>query len=248
MNAEEYLVNELQKYQCICYYPSSGADLSDVDYFGSGKKLWSERVEGIAPKEQTPAVISPEDDPDLFIHTDLNFYQEFEAGMEMESEDRSLHGSCEVISFREFPAIKEPNQICKNFAFSGRIFEYKLRIWGSEKVRTLIYLLSENEYFAAKLLLPNAVKIRFIWSRNWFGWNTYGTWLANVMHQLQTSKLYSDWLCVPGKPGEPSNRAVAEKYPELMQSPKIKLVRNENIRWIDESEHGWVEEFDVKPA
>ena len=39
------LADELKKYNRICYYPSSGRDLSDLDYFGSGRLLWNERVE-----------------------------------------------------------------------------------------------------------------------------------------------------------------------------------------------------------
>ena len=31
------LVEELRKYKNICFYPSSGTDLSDLDYFCSGR-------------------------------------------------------------------------------------------------------------------------------------------------------------------------------------------------------------------
>ncbi|EKD84461.1 MAG: hypothetical protein ACD_39C00035G0001 [uncultured bacterium] len=53
---------------------------------------------------------------------------------------------------------------------------------------------------------------------------------------------------MPGKRGEPQNIVVQQKYPELMVPAKVKLVRNEDLRWIDESGHGWVEEFDVLTA
>lgn len=246
MTGEKYLVNEFKKYKCICYYPSSGPDLSNIDYFASGKKLWSERVEGVQSEKGVELTgVDADNDPDLFIHTDINFYQEFEAGKDMESGDCGIHGCLEVVEFRGLPRLSDPNLICDNLAFSGKCFEYKLRLWGSEKIRTLIYCLCENEYIVARLLLANNIKVPLIWSRNWFGGHTYGTWMANILDRLGTRKVYTDWLCVPGKRGEPRNLAVAEKYPELMVDAKVNLVRNNKVRWIDESAHGWVEEFDV---
>ncbi len=246
MTGAEFLINELKKYSCICYYPSSGIDLSNMDFFCSGKKLWSERVERENPEEIV--LDEPIDDscaPDLFIHTDVNFYQEFESGLDFDADDSGIHGSFEVISFRELPEIKEPNTICDNFDFSGRCFEYKLKLWGSPKIRTLIFVLCENEYLVSKIFLKNKIEVSYIWSKNWNGGQTHGTWLANILDKLKTKKIYTDWLCVPGKRGQPGNRLVEEKYPELMCVSNTKLVRNNEIRWIDEGAHGWVEEFDV---
>ncbi len=69
MSAENIikLANELKKYGKICYYPSSGRDLSDVDYFGSGKLLWSERIEKSADNNDIAAEI--DDLPDLIRST-----------------------------------------------------------------------------------------------------------------------------------------------------------------------------------
>lgn len=250
MTGEEYLVNELKKFNCICYYPSSGTDLSNIDYFGSGKKLWEERTSGIQSESdvsENPANLGNEreNDPDLFIHTDINFYQEFESGLDMLPTDCGIHGSFEVLEFRELPALNNPNLICDNYEYSGKCFEYKLRVWGSEKIRTLIYCLCENEYFVTKILLAHSINVSIIWSRNWNGGLTYGTWLANILDKLHTEKVFTDWLCVPGKRGEPRNRFVEEKYPELMVPAKVKLIQNNDIHWIDEGSHGWVEEFDV---
>lgn len=246
MTGEEFLVNELKKYRCICYYPSSGADLSNLDYFGSGKKPWEERISGPSLESSFSAESGElENDPDLFIHTDINFYQEFASGQDMEADECGLHGSFEVLEFRELPSIKEPNRICDNYEFSGKCFEYKLRVWGSAKIRTLIFCLCENEFFVSRILLGHQIYAAIVWSRNWNGGQTYGTWLANVLDQLQTVKVYTDWLCVPGMRGEPRNRSVEEKYPELMVPTKVKLVRNIDVHWIDEGAHGWVEEFDV---
>lgn len=246
MTGEEYLVNELKKYRCICYYPSAGTDLSNIDYFGSGKKLWAERTgENMPECRVLEDHANLETDPDLYVHTDVNFYQEFAAGLELPADECGIHGSFEVLEFRELPALTEPNLIFSNYEFSGKCFEYKLRVWGSAKIRTLIFCLCENEYFVTKVLLANNIEVSLIWSRNWNGSHTYGTWLANVLDRLRTFKVYTDWLCVPGKKGEPGNRAVAEKYPELMLPSKVKIVRNNDTHWIDEGAHGWVEEFDI---
>lgn len=246
MTGAEYLARELKKYRCICYYPSSGTDLSNIDFFGSGKKLWEERIGGILPDNGIPGDASgPENDPDLFIHTDINFYQEFESGLELSPKECGVHGSSEILGFRELPALQDPNSIYDNFDYSGRCFEYKLRVWGSKETKTLIYCLCENEYLVSKILLAHDIRVPVIWSRNWAGGRTYGTWLANVLDKLHTVKLYTDWLCVPGKRGEPRNRFLEEKYPELMTPPNVKLVRNDDIHWIDEGAHGWVEEYDV---
>lgn len=246
MSGEAFLVSELRKYSCICYYPSSGTDLSNVDYFASGRKTREERIASVSAKEgRTEDLVSNENDPDLFIHTDINFYQEFAAGLDMVPDECGIHGSFEVLEFRELPCFATPNLISPNFEYSGKCFEYKLRVWGSHKVRTLIFCLCENEYFVAKVLLANKIDVSFVWSRNWNGGQTYGTWLANILDQLHTRKVYTDWLCVPGKRGEPRNKFVEEKYSELMVPAKVKLVRNNEIHWIDEGSHGWVEEFDV---
>lgn len=248
MTGEEYLANKLQSHKCICYYPSSGPDLSNLDYFCSGKLPWSERTGGMGSAiVMSQELANADNGPDLFIHTDINFYQEFEAGFDLSAQECGINGSFSVIAFEELPTLQSPNMVCDNYAFSGRCFEYKLKLWGSEKIITLIYCLCENEYFVTKVLLAHKIAVPIIWSRNWAGGKTYGTWLANVLHQLNTAKVYTDWLCIPGKRGQPGNDAVAVNYPQLMAPAKVKLVRNEAVRWIDEGANGWVEEFDVQP-
>ena len=246
MTGKEYLINEIKKYSCICYYPSSGIDMSNIDFFSSGKLLWEERLSG-TPEQGTIAenIARQEKDPDLFIHTDVNFYQEFESGLEELPDNCGIHGDFEIIEFKELPSLESPNRIHGNFAFAGKCFEYKFHAWGSDKIKTLIYCICENEYLVSEILLKNDINVEFIWSRNWNGGQTYGTWLANILDQLRTSKLYTDWLCIPGKRGEPRNRAIEDKYPQLIVDSRVKLIRNNAIRWIDEGAHGWVEEFDV---
>jgi hypothetical protein len=247
MTGAEYLADELKKYRNICFYPSSGNDLSSLDYFASGRKPREERIIcAESGNTRSPDPVCDSEDIDLFIHADINFYQEFAAGKDLEPEDCGMYGSFEVLSFRELPKIVNPNQIYDNYEFSGQVFEYKLRLWGSEKIRTLIYCLCENEFVVAKILLPKDVKVSTIWSKNWAGGYTHGTWLANVLDRLQTKKVFTDWLCVPGQRGEPRNLRVADKYPELMVPAKVRLVRNVDNHWIDEGANGWIEEFTVQ--
>lgn len=246
MTEAEQLANELKKHSCICYYPSCGSDLSNIDFFASGKKPLAERTGEVeSPAGDSAEICAATDDPDLFIHTDVNFYQEFAAGLELAADECGIHGSFEIIEFNELPQLEKPNQISPNYDFSGKCFVYKLRLWGSDKIRTLIFCLCENEFFVARIFLAHQIKVSYIWSRNWNGGQTYGTWLANVLAPLNTLKLYSDWLCLPGQRGAPPNRLVAQKYPELMTETKVKLERNNDLHWIDEGGHGWVEEFDV---
>lgn len=249
MTGEELLVRELKKYKSICFYPSSGKDLSDLDFFGSGGRLWEERIGGSSSDGQRgERRLSPDDEPDLYLHADVNLYQEFASGLDIPVEESGMHGDFEILEQRELPALNAPNMIFENYPHSGRCFEYKLRIWGGLKPKTLIYCLCENEALVAKILLPNGIAVPRIWSRNWAGGRTYGTWLGNVLAPLCTRKVYTDWLCVPGRRGEPRNRLVEEKYPELMKPAKARLVRNDEIHWIDEGAHGWVEEYDVVPG
>ncbi|MDD3378332.1 MAG: hypothetical protein PHF08_12900 [Candidatus Riflebacteria bacterium] len=237
------LADELKKYRKICYYPSSGTDLSDLDYFGSGKLLWDERVE--SGRRISNIGAQNDDLPDLFVHSDINFYMEFEEGKDLDADECGLHGSYEVTGFRELPRITSPNRICDNYDFSGRCFEYKLKVWGINKELTLIYCLCENEFFVSEILLAHGIKVDYIWSKNWAGGLTTGTWLANVCKKLNTKKFFTDWLCVPGKKGQPLNSAVKEKYPLLMIKSTVKLIRSGEPKWIDEGANGWVEEYDV---
>jgi len=237
------LADEFKKYNRICYYPSSGRDLSDLDYFGSGRLLWNERVESSCRVSGQTAQSC--DLPDLFVHSDINFYMEFEEGKDLDARECGFHGEFEVVAFRELPRISNPNRICDNYNFSGRCYEYKLKVWGIDKELTLIYCLCENEFFVSDILLAHGVKIDCVWSKNWAGGLTTGTWLANVCDKLETRKFYTDWLCVPGKRGQPLNLPVKEKYPDLMVEASVKLIRSGEPKWIDEGANGWVEEYDV---
>jgi len=244
MTGVEYLVDELKKHSSICYYPSCGNDLSNIDFFASGMRPLEER-RGNYDENFDEITVNKCPEPDLFIHTDINFYMEFEAGKDLELEEYGIHGSYEIIEFRELPTLQNAAIIFDNYDFTGKCFEYKLKLRNSPDLKTLIFCLCENEFFVSRILLQHQIKVSYIWCKNWNGSSTYGTWLANVLDRLQTTKLYTDWLCVPGQRGQPRNRMVEEKYPELMSPPKVKLVRNNDTHWIEEGAHGWVEEFDV---
>ncbi|RCK81070.1 MAG: hypothetical protein OZSIB_2447 [Candidatus Ozemobacter sibiricus] len=243
------LAAELKSYQRLCYYPSCGTDLSDLDFFCSGQLPWGERTDpGRRPAPSSaPPPLAPEP-PDLFVHTDVSFYQEFAAGDWTPTAEHGLHGSFEILGFRERPPLSHPNRIWPNLPHSGKCFEYKLRVWDSPRTITLLYCLCENEWFVADVLLAHGVRVPLIWTKNWAGGRTYGTWLVNVLDRLRTETFYADWLCRPGQRGEPRNPLVAAHYPELMVPPTVRLERDERLHWIDEGSHGWVEAFHVRPA
>ncbi len=240
MDSHQLLIKELKKYDRICYYPSSATDLSDIDFFGSGQLLWEERVSKGRADD-----FAKRDCPDLFIHTDINFYREFVSGLEELPDECGMNGNFVVTGFRELPSLHQPNRIYENYEFSGKCFEYKIRVWDSDRIVTLLFCLCENEFFVSRILLAGNIKVDTVWTKNWNGGRTYGTWLANILDQLQTSHFFSDWLCIPGQRGEPRNLLVEEKYPELMVAAKIRLERNDEIHWIDQGAHGWVEKFSI---
>lgn len=235
------LIDELKNYNSICYYPSCGTDLSDVDYFCSGCLPREERNKASAKPDSWNKDF---DEPDLFIHSDVNFYMEFESGEDLDLNEYGLHGKYEVLEFEQLETIKEPNRINNNMPFSGQIFEYKCKVWGKEKPITIIFCLCENEYMGSQIFLSNNLPLNYIWSKNWNGGRTYGTWLAKIAKTLNIKIFYTDWLCLPGLRGEPSNAIVYEKYPELKAEIVSKLERTNN-HWIEEGAHGWVDEFKV---
>lgn len=241
MSNSTELVEELKKYNSICLYPSSGTDLSDLDYFSSGCKPREERL-GVCKASQWPYPDLSE--PDVFVHTDVNFYIEFEAGEDFDLSECGIHGPYEILGFEELKGLEKPNRINNNLPFTGKCFKYTLKLWERNKPVVLIFCLCENEAFVSEVLLKENIKLSFVWSKNWNGGRTYGTWLARIAHRLGVKRFYTDWLCVPDLRGEPSNIAVAEKYPELMIDNTSKLLRTDN-HWIEEGAHGWVDEFTV---
>lgn len=236
------LIEELKNYKSICFYPSSGTDLSDIDFFCSGGLPREERKETDAFSHiWHRAVIEPE----LFVHSDVNFYMEFESGKDLDLSEYGIHGKYEIISFEQLESIKEPNRINNNLPYSGQVFKYKLRVWGKEETVVLIFALCENEFVASQIFLANNIPLFYVWSKNWNGGKTYGTWLARAANKLGVKLMYTDWLCLPNLRGEPPNDIVYEKYPNLKVYPEAKLVRTNN-HWIEEGAHGWVDEFMIK--
>ncbi len=233
------LIDELKKYNNICFYPSCGTDLSDIDFFCSGCLPREERNNPTAVAESWNKEFA---EPEVFVHSDVNFYMEFESGEDLDLNDYGIHGKYEIVDFEQLESIKEPNRVNNNLPFSGQIFKYKLKVWGKRKPVTLIICLCENEYVASQVFLKNNINLTVVWSKNWNGGRTYGTWLARVSKCLGVKAFYTDWLCLPGLRGEPSNAIVYEKYPDLEVKKPSKLERSDN-HWIEEGAHGWVDEF-----
>ena len=233
------LIDELKTYNSICFYPSCGTDLSDIDYFCSGCLPREERnLESAVPETWSKDFLEPE----VFVHSDVNFYMEFESGEDLDLNDCGVHGKYEILEFESLESLDKPNKINNNMPFSGQIFKYKLKVWGKVKPVILIFCLCENEHIVTDIFLKNNISITTVWSKNWNGGRTYGTWLAKIAKNLGVKAFYTDWLCVPGFRGEPSNALVYEKYPMLAIKEPSKLERTNN-HWIEEGSHGWVDEF-----
>ncbi|NLM18318.1 MAG: hypothetical protein GX221_11430 [Candidatus Riflebacteria bacterium] len=230
----------LSESQNICYYPSAGLDLSNIDYFTSGRLPLTSRMKG-----DSQSNIEPEfsEMPDLFVHTDVNFYMEYEDMSDLWQDDAFFHGSLECLSTEYLGQLEKPNRIYDNFEHSGKIFFSKFL--ARNKEIKLLVILAENEYAVSEIFLVNQIPIKYIWSKNWNGGKTYGTWLAKIADKLKTEKFYTDWLCVPGLRGEPSNDELKKHYPDLSEKASAVLERTEN-HWIEEGYHGWLDEFIVK--
>ena len=235
------IIEELKKYKSICFYPSCGTDLSDIDYFCSGRRPIEERKNTDVPDKCAWET----EEPDLYFHSDVNFYMEFESGEDLDLSECGIHGKFEILSFEQLEKIDKPNRINGNFPYTGQCFKYSLKVWGKEKPIALIFCLCENEYAASQIFLKNNIPVNYVWSKNWNGGRTYGPWLAKAAKNLGVKLFYTDWLCLPGLRGEPSNDVVYEKYPELKFEQKSLLERTDN-HWIEEGAHGWVDEFKVR--
>ena len=219
------IIEELKKYKSICFYPSCGTDFSDIDYFCSGCLPREERKKESAIAEPWNKSFL---EPEVFVHSDVNFYMEFEAGEELDLNEYGINSKYKILEFNQLETIKKPNRINNNLPFSGQIFEYKIKVWEKEKPIVLFFCLCENEYLISQIFLANKIP----------------TWLARIAKQLGVKYFYTDWLCLPNFRGEPSNKSVYEKYPELKANNISKLERTDN-HWIEEGAHGWVDEFVV---
>ena len=90
------LIDELKNYKSICFYPSCGTDLSDLDFFCSGKMPIEERKQAVGADDWN----GDYSEPDLYFHTDVNFYMEFESGEDLDlSEKCSLKDSLESLKY-----------------------------------------------------------------------------------------------------------------------------------------------------
>ena len=238
------LVEELRKYKNICFYPSSGTDLSDLDYFCSGRLPKELRKNANGKAEDWKGDFH---EPEAFVHSDVNFYMEFESGEDFDLSECGIHSPYEILGFEQLGIIEKPNRINGNLPFSGQCFKYILKLWGKEKPVVLIICLCENEFVATEIFMKNNLAVSYAWSKNWNGGRTYGTWLGRVASKLGIKLFYTDWLCIPGLRGEPDNSSVYEEYPDLVTEKESVLTRTDN-HWIEEGVHGWVDEFTVSMA
>lgn len=236
------LIEELKKHNSIVFYPSSGTDLSDIDYFCSGGLPREERKKANGKPSNWCKAFS---EPETFVHSDVNFYMEFEAGKDLDLSELGIHSPYEILSFTKVSGFEKPNKINNNSPYSGGCFKYELKIWGKEKPVFLFFCLCENEFIASEVFLKNNIKLDYVWSKNWNGGKTYGTWLGRSAGKFGVKLFYTDWLCLPDQRGEPSNSLVYEKYPELFVKNNYFLKRTDN-HWIEEGAHGWVDEFAVE--
>lgn len=210
------------------WYPSAGNDFRDL-IFCSG---------------EYPGInINPE----LFIHTDC--MQNFDLDTPgIVYKDR--HTAVTLYKEREFDRMTAPKTEFAHWESqeAGRIILYRVEIISDrfKKIeKPLIYVICENEWFAAEFLIPNRIAVETVcrvrYGSGFGGAAASGAWLLNTLKILRTRYFISD----PISEMNGGNYTVLKKYPQLAGVP-AELVSHLEINGKLWSDHGDVTVCEVR--
>ena len=210
------------------WYPSAGNDFRDL-IFCSGKY---------------PGI---DLDPELFIHTDCKPDFDLDIPGIVYQDKHTVVTLCKV---REFDRLTVSQQEFAHWESkeSGRILLYQAVIISDRfgKIeRPLIYVVCENEWFAAEFLIPNRIAVETVchvrYGSGFGGAATSGTWLRYALKILHSRTFISD----PVPEMQNGDLQVLDKYPQLAGSP-AELVPQMDIDGKLWSKHGDVTIYEVK--
>lgn len=180
------------------WYPSAGQDFRDL-IFCSG--------------EYPEISIAPE----LFIHTDcMPDFDLDTPGIVY----KDPHTTVTLCKEREFDRLTVPQTEFAHWKSqdAGRIILYRTEVISDRfgKIeRPLIYVVCENEWFAAEFLVPNRIAVETIchvrYGSGFGGAAASGAWLLDTLKILRTRCFISD----PIPEMQDSDHAVMKKYPQL---------------------------------
>ncbi len=182
----------------VLWYPSAGNDFRDL-IFCSG---------------EYPGIdITPE----LFVHTDCmpDFDLDTPGAV---YKDR--HTAVTLYKEREFDRMTVPQMEFAHWKShdAGRIILYRAEIISDRfgKIEQhLLYVVCENEWFAAEFLIPNRIAVETVcrvrYGSGFGGAAASGAWLLNVLKILRTRYFISD----PLPKMQDGDHAVMKKYPQL---------------------------------
>ena len=182
----------------VLWYPSAGKDFRDL-IFCSGE------YPGIG--------ITPE----LFVHTDC--MPDFDLDIPG-TVYKDRHTAVTLYKEREFDCLTVPQMEFAHWKShdAGRIILYRAEIISDRfgKIeKPLIYVVCENEWFAAEFLIPNRITVETVchvrYGSGFGGAATSGAWLLNVLKILRTRCFISD----PIPEMQDGDYTVMKKYPQL---------------------------------
>ena len=214
--------------QRVLWYPSAGNDCRDL-LFCSG--------------EYPEINIAPE----LFIHTDcMPDFDLDTPGIVY----KDHHTAVTLYKEREFDRMTVPQTEFAHWKSceAGRIILYRAEIISDRfgKIeKPLIYVICENEWFAAAFLIPNRIAVETVcrvrYGSGFGGAAASGAWLLNTLKILRTRYFISD----PISEKEAGDYTVLEKYPQLAGVP-AELATQLEIDGKLWSNHGDVTVYEVR--
>lgn len=220
------LVERMRDHASCAWYPSAGDDCRDLFYLCG-------EYPGIATM------------PDLFIHTDA-LPPEFINGGEVYRDKHTVITAKFVREYDRLP--KQQKEFAHWQKNPGYAAEYRMKIesdcFGAFE-RSLLYIVCENEFFVANLLIPNRIALdticRVRYGNSFGGANNSGAWILSSLNILRVKHFLSD----PHRESQSSDFSVLEKYPQLNGYP-ARIVPGTVIPGELWSDNGDVSCFEVK--
>ncbi len=223
-------LNDIFRFPNIAWYPSSGGDFRALMYLSKAYSKFN------------PAKIKETIFPDIFLFTDYHPWSEPPEFLKREiiHQDRRTivkRSYIEELKTLSLPLDREIVDFPKKKYLYGKVFYMEVNVFSKilgELSYPVIYVISENEAFCAKVLLPLETRLSHIVRVRYGGGcggggKSRGAWLFGVLKKLHVKVFITDSSSGEGF----GDYAALELYPELRgEKPKLKPIRTiDSIRW-----------------